>query len=169
MSSTTTVHARRTSSSATWLALIGWVILAQAAGLVGLPFTDTGPGSWYDQLDKPAFTPPGWLFGPTWTLLYALIGIAAWRVWRLEDSPERTLGLRLWVVQLALNALWTPLFFGAELPWVAAIDIVALVLAIAATIAAFVRVDRPAAWLMVPYLCWVSFATVLTITIATAN
>lgn len=169
MSSTTTVHTRRTSPSAMWLALLGWVILAQAAGLVGLPFTDTGPGSWYDQLDKPAFTPPGWLFGPTWTLLYALIGIAAWRVWRLDDSPERTLALRLWGVQLALNALWTPLFFGAERPWLAAVDIVALVLAIVATIAAFVRLDRAAAWLMVPYLCWVSFATVLTITIATAN
>src|SRR5690606_36437091 len=73
-----------------WIALAAFVVVAQLAGVVGLPFTDTGPGSWYDQLDRPWFTPPGWVFGPAWTTLYALIGVAAWRVWEADPSPERT-------------------------------------------------------------------------------
>jgi translocator protein len=152
-----------------WLALVGFVLLAQLAGIVGLPFTDTGPGSWYDQLDKPGFTPPGWVFGPAWTTLYLLIGVAAWRIWRTEPGSDRTVALSVWAGQLALNALWTPLFFGAELPWLALVDIAALVVAILVCTALFVRIDRWAGLLMLPYLAWVSFATVLNATIAAAN
>ena len=170
MSETTSLHHVRSGFEAPpWLALVICIAIAQLAGLLGLPFTDTAPGSWYDQLDKPDFTPPGWVFAPTWTLLYTLIGIGLFRVWRAEPSPERTLGIGLWGVQIALNALWTPLFFGAELPWIAGIDLLVLVGAIVATIVVVARVDRIAAVLMVPYLAWVGFATVLTLSIAAAN
>ncbi len=149
--------------------LVGFVALAQLAGLVGLPFTDTGAGSWYGQLDKPFFNPPGWAFGPVWTTLYALIGVAAWAVWRTPPSPTRRAALSAWGIQLALNAIWTPLFFGAELPWLAFVEILLLVGAIVITISVM-RVIRPvAAWMMAPYLAWVSFAAVLNGTIAALN
>jgi translocator protein len=170
MSETTSVrHIRSGFEAPAWLSLVVCIAIAQTAGLIGLPFTDTDPGSWYDQLDKPSFTPPGWVFAPTWTLLYTLLGISLFRVWRAAPSPDRTLGIALWGTQIVLNALWTPLFFGAELPWIAGIEIAALVIAIIATMVVFARVDRPAAALMLPYLAWVTFAAVLTVTIASMN
>jgi tryptophan-rich sensory protein len=150
-------------------ALVGFIALAQLAGLIGIPFTDRATGGWYDQLDRPWFNPPNWVFGPVWTTLYVLIGVAAWRVWRSADASGRTTALEWWAVQLVLNAAWTPLFFGARALWVAAIEIVVLWVAIVCTIGAFRRLDTVAAWLMVPYLAWVSFAAVLNISIALMN
>lgn len=150
-------------------ALVGFVLLAQLAGLVGIPFTERAIDSWYDGLDKPVFNPPSWVFGPVWTALYLLIGVAAWRIWRRRGHADRASALSWWGIQLVLNAAWTPLFFGAQAPWVALVEIVVLWAAVVITVRQFRRVDTVAAVLMVPYLSWVSFATVLNASIAWLN
>jgi benzodiazapine receptor len=161
--------ARRRHGWRAGLVLAVLVVGSQGAGLIGVPLTETSPGSWYDQLDKPAFTPPSWLFAPVWTTLYVLIGVAAWLVWRHRDSTRRDVALAIFAGQLVLNALWTPLFFGAELPTVALVDIALLLGAAVATFVAFLRVDRMAALLFAPYIGWVGFATVLNATIVAIN
>lgn len=159
----------RRSGARTWLMLGVFLVGTQAAGLVGLPFTDRVPGGWYDQLDKPFYNPPGWVFGPVWTLLYSVIAVAAWLVWRHVDSPARQRALALFAVQLVLNALWAPLFFGAQWIDVALVEVLLLWVAAAATLAAFFRVDRTAGLLFVPYVGWVTFAVALNAGIAVLN
>ncbi|MBU6247348.1 MAG: tryptophan-rich sensory protein [Xanthomonadaceae bacterium] len=138
-----------------WMALVGFVLLAFVAGFVGSRFL---PGDWYAALAKPSFNPPNSVFGPVWSVLYLLMGIAAWRAWRPRGIDAAT---GLWFGQLVLNAAWSWLFFGRHLLGWALVDIVALLVLIAATTVAFFRRDRAAGWLMVPYLAWVGFATVL--------
>ncbi len=138
-------------------ALIGFIVLCQLAGASGAVVTDA---SWYLALDRPSWAPPGWVFGPVWISLYTMMGVAAWLVWR-SNAPSRRSALAWFAVQLVLNAAWTPVFFGARSLGGGLIVIVTLVIAIIATIAAYRRVSRAAAVLMIPYLLWVSFATAL--------
>ncbi|MGE0594059.1 MAG: TspO/MBR family protein [Vicinamibacterales bacterium] len=140
-----------------WLWLVGFIGVCQLVGIVAALGTSTDT-VWYDQLAKPDWNPPRWVFAPVWTTLYALMGIAAWRVWRTGRGAP---ALRLFFMQLALNFAWSFLFFGAQAIVAALIEIVVLWIAIVVTTAAFWRLDRPAAWLMAPYLAWVSFATAL--------
>jgi tryptophan-rich sensory protein len=133
------------------------------AGLIGsLAMVGGGPRSWYAALAKPSFTPPNWVFGPVWTVLYLLMGIAAFLIWRkgLASAGVKT-ALAWFLVQLGLNALWTPVFFGLHRIGLALAVIVLLGAAIVATMYRFFRISRPAGLLLVPYLLWVSFATVL--------
>jgi translocator protein len=128
------------------------------------------PGEWYAGLAKPAYTPPGWLFGPVWITLYLLMGVAAWLVWRRGlDRRDVRAGLGIFLVQLALNALWSPVFFGAQSIGGGAIVIVLLWLMIVWTIWLFRPVSGWAAGLLVPYLLWVSFAAVLNVHIMVLN
>lgn len=146
-----------------FLRLAGCIVMCQAAGAIGSVFTVTSLDSWYANLVKPSFNPPGWVFGPVWTLLYTLMGIAAWLVWKrgsLSGPPVRG-ALTLFLLQLALNALWSVLFFGLKSPLLALVDIAALLAAIVATIAVFRPISPAAAWLMTPYLAWVAFAAIL--------
>jgi len=133
------------------------------APMVGSLFTTRqAVSSWYANLNKPFFTPPGWVFGPVWTLLYALMAVAAFLVWQKGlNSPAVRIALTLFVIQLILNALWTPLFFGLRMPLVALIEILMLWAAILVTTVAFAKVSVTASLLLVPYLLWTSFATVL--------
>lgn len=126
----------------------------------------TPPGDWYAALEKPSFNPPGWLFGPVWSVLYVLIAIAGWRVWRA--SGNSTLRV-LWIVQLVLNFLWSPVFFGAQMPGAALVVIIALLPTILAFIASAWGRDRVAGWLFVPYVAWVAFATLLNFSIVWLN
>jgi translocator protein len=132
---------------------LGTLLLGLTAGLTAMQTS-----AQYAQLQGPSWAPPPWLFGPVWTVLYLLIGTSAWLVWRLEPKGP---ALRLWGAQLALNLAWTPLFFGLGLRFIALVDIVLLWLLIVATIVFFARRSKTAAWLLAPYLAWVSFATVL--------
>jgi tryptophan-rich sensory protein len=116
---------------------------------------------WYQKLRKPGFTPPSWVFGPTWTVLYGLMSFSAWRVWNRPAGPKRSWSLALWGVQLGFNALWSPLFFGRHRPGAALADIAALGVSLAGYTALARKVDRGAAWMMAPYLAWVGFASVL--------
>jgi translocator protein len=138
--------------------LIAWLLLCYAAASLGALFM---PGDWYAALRKPTWNPPAWIFGPVWTALYTMMAVAAWLVWKCGGFAAQRRPLVLFLVQLALNALWTPLFFGHHLTGLAFAEIILMWLAIAATIAAFRQVHRPAAWLLVPYLAWVGFAAVL--------
>ena len=140
------------------LALIGWILLCFAAAAAGAAFTT---GDWYILLNKPSWSPPGWVFGPVWTLLYTMMAIAAWRVWKLGGFTQQRRPLTMFLVQLALNAIWTPLFFGLRQLGLAFVEIIVMWFAILATIIMFRRVSPAAAWLLVPYLLWVAFASVL--------
>ena len=138
-------------------------------GLVGGLATASSVTTWYTTLAKPAWTPPGWLFGPVWTLLYVLMGIAAWLVWRRAEEGRARCPLLLFALQLLLNAGWSFLFFGLRSPGLALIEILLLWIAIAATLWAFARVRGGAARLLVPYLAWVSFAAALNLAIWRMN
>lgn len=141
-----------------WLGLGFWIVVTQLAGALGALATDP---ALYRALERPSWAPPGWVFGPVWLTLYTMIGVAAWLIWQRPPSPTRTTALRAYWVQLALNAAWTPVFFGLEAPGAALIVIVVLWVAIVIAIRAFARVSRVAGRLLVPYLAWVSFATLL--------
>jgi len=149
-----------------WLGLPAWLLLPFAAAAVGTRFM---PGAWYASLAKPAWNPPNWIFGPVWTLLYILMGVAAWLVWRRVGWTGARLALGLFILQLVLNAAWSWLFFGLHRPDLAFVDICALWGLILAVAVLFGRVDRLAAALLVPYLAWVGFATVLNFTIWRLN
>ncbi len=149
-----------------WVALLGWLALSFSAATMGALFV---PGGWYAGLHKPQWNPPGWIFGPVWTALYTMMAVAAWLVWKRGGWAAQRRPLTLFLVQLSLNAAWTPLFFGWHQPGLAFAEIVLLWLAIAATLVAFRPVSRAAAWLLAPYLAWVSFAAVLNFTLWRLN
>ena len=144
-----------------WLALFAFVALCLVVGGVGGIFTAGSVETWYPTLDKPPFNPPNWVFGPVWTALYVLMGAAAWRVWRRRAHPGRQAALAWFGAQLALNLLWSLLFFGLMMVGAALIEIVILWGSILSTAMRFKNIDSLAAWMFVPYLAWVSFATVL--------
>jgi tryptophan-rich sensory protein len=144
--------------------------LCLAVGAVGSLATAPKIPTWYAGLTKPGWTPPDAVFPIAWTTLYVLMAVALWRLWQLHaPSPARRRAVLLWFAQLALNALWSPVFFGMEAPGAALVIVVVLWLAIAATIFACARIDRMAAWLLVPYLAWVSYATALNAAIVVLN
>jgi tryptophan-rich sensory protein len=139
-----------------------FIIVCFAAGALGAVFTAQATATWYREIARPAWTPPDWVFGPVWTALYVMMGISAWLVWCEGGFRRQRWPLALFFGQLALNAAWTPIFFGLRRFDVASVEIVALWGAILATIFAFARVRRLAAWLLVPYLLWVTYASTLT-------
>lgn len=149
--------------------LLLWILLAEGAGLIGSVFTAPAIPIWYAGLIKPELAPPNWVFGPVWTTLFLLMGIAAFLVWRRPVSKQRTFALTIFYVQLFLNVLWSFLFFGKHNPGAALFEIGVLWVAIATTIWAFARVSKRAAWLLVPYLLWVSFASYLNFALWTLN
>ena len=148
------------------LSLIGWLVLVFAVAATGAAAT-IDAAAFYASLAKPDWAPPAWLFGPVWSLLYGLMGIAAWLVWR---SPRpRAMAFGLFMAQLAANGLWSWLFFGWRLGGLASAEVLLLLALIAATIRAFWPHNRLAAVLLLPYLAWVSFASALTWSIWQAN
>jgi len=151
-----------------WLGLIGWLLVSLATGAVGALATRNAR-EFYGSLDKPTWAPPGWLFGPVWTILYILMAVAVWRVGGAIRSPARHLATILFCIQLALNAIWSPVFFGLEAPLAGLYVIVALDIFVGATLIAFWRLDRLAGIMFVPYLAWVCYATALNAAIVMRN
>ena len=143
------------------LALVVFLALSFAAAAVGGLAAAGGTGDWYASIAKPSWTPPDWVFGPVWTVLYATIGIAAWLVWRRRAEFLVTPALASWGVQLVLNAMWTGLFFGLHLPGLAFAEILVLVIAVAVTLVLFASVSWPAGALLVTYLVLICFAATL--------
>jgi translocator protein len=142
------------------LGLAAWLLVTFAAAAVGAVASIEAAG-FYLQLERPAWAPPAGVFGPVWSVLYTLIALAAWRVWRQGGFAHQRRALTLFLVQLVLNALWSWLFFGWHRGALAFVDIVLLLVSIVATLIAFWRADRVAGVLFVPYLAWVSFASAL--------
>ncbi len=132
-----------------------------ATSVVGQIATFPNLAPWYAQLAKPAFTPPNWIFGPVWTTLYVLMGFAFWRILRLSSSRSRRIAVALFVAMLVLNAAWSWMFFAAHNPLLGLVNIVPQWLLVVATIAACWRIDRIAAWCLVPLALWVAYATAL--------
>lgn len=154
------------SLSSQVVGLIGWLLAAFAAGAIGA-LASIDAASFYAQLSKPSWAPPAWVFGPVWSTLYGLMGLAAWLAWR-SPGPTRV-ALVLFGAQLAANALWSWLFFAWHQGALAAAEVLVLLALIVATVVAFWRISRPAALLLVPYLLWVSFAAALTWTLLRSN
>jgi translocator protein len=152
-----------------WVGLIVLLILCFAVAVVGGLVTTPNIPNWYADLAKPSWTPPDWVFGPVWSILYFSMAIAAWLVWRQAGLASSVVPMALFGVQLLLNGLWSWLFFGLHSPSAAAIDVVLLWIAIAATTVAFWRQSTVAGMLFVPYLAWVSFASVLNLAIWQLN
>lgn len=150
--------------------LLFCIAACQLVGFLGSFFTRPAIPGWYAGLQKPAFTPPSWLFGPAWVTLYLLMGIAAYLVWHkgLARPGVRT-ALLVFAFQLLLNAAWSPVFFGLRSPLAGAVVIVLLWLAILLTILSFRKVSPPAALLLLPYLAWVTYASALNISIYFLN
>ncbi|MFO8100036.1 MAG: TspO/MBR family protein [Salinibacter sp.] len=144
------------------LIALGFVAACEAVGLVAAWATQLSVTTWYPTLTKPGFTPPNWLFAPAWTVLYAMMGLAAFLVWRVEAGGGRRQRALVWfVVQLGLNAGWSFAFFGARSPAFGLVVIVALWGALAWTTDRFFRTRAAAGWLMIPYLLWVTYAAAL--------
>jgi benzodiazapine receptor len=152
------------STTQRWLGLPAWVTVSF---LPAATAAFIGAGPWYDSLERPAWTPPSWVFGPVWTILYLSMGVAAWRVWSTRGLGDRALALFL--VHLFFNAAWTWLFFGLHMPGAAAVEIVVLWAMILALVVMFWRRDRAAGALLVPYLLWVTYAVTLSIGFAIMN
>lgn len=137
------------------------IIACQFAGVVGTVFTMPSIATWYSTLNKPWFTPPNWVFGPVWITLYTLMGIALWLVWSKGINKKTLPALYPFKAQLILNAIWSIVFFGLQSPLYGLLTIVPLWLLIAYTILKFYKINKTAAYLLVPYLLWVTLATAL--------
>ncbi len=146
------------------------LVLTYSAALIGSLFTAGAIATWYAALTKPELSPPNWVFGPVWTLLYALMAIAAWRIYeKRKNSRQANRLLWVYVAHLAVNAFWSIAFFGLHNPLLAFIVIVLLWLMIAYLVRGFYGIDRAAGLLLLPYLAWVSFASYLNLSIVLLN
>lgn len=169
MSAASAAGAGPASRRADLLGLAGFLLACFAVAAAAGAATADSVATWYPTLNKPAFTPPDWVFAPAWTVLYAAMAVAGWRVWRKVGFAGGRNALTLFAIQLLLNGAWSFLFFGAKAIGIALVDIVVLLLVIAATTAVFWRIDRIAGLLFVPYLLWVGYATALNAGIWLAN
>ena len=146
-----------------WPKLIFAIVICQAAGIIGSFFTLAAMPTWYAALTKPSFNPPSWVFGPVWTILYTLMGISLYLVWKNKSA------VKLFVWQLIANSLWSIIFFGMKNIPLALIEIIILLVLIFATIMKFYKINKAAAYLLIPYFLWGSFATFLTYSIWILN
>lgn len=154
------------SSTRNIIGLLVWIVIAFIPSIVGSQFM---PDQWYRDLQKPSWNPPGWVFGPVWTLLYLLMGVSAWLIWRHFGFAAARLALSVFLIQLGFNGAWTWIFFGLHNIGAALIEIIVLWVLILATLIAFWQKSAVAGSLLIPYLAWVSFASFLTFTIWRLN
>lgn len=148
--------------------LLSLVVSFAAAGIGSLA-TTSNISTWYAGLEKPFFTPPNWLFGPVWTLLYVLIALSLYTVWTQKTSKPKTGAYTIFGIQMILNALWSLVFFGLHWTWPGLMVIIALDICVIALIKSSKRISKPAAYLLIPYLAWICFATCLNLGIAVLN
>lgn len=152
------------------------ILLCESAGLVGSIFTIPAISTWYPTLNKPSLSPPNWVFGPVWLILYALMGVSLYLVWQSSKAKTNELlcktherALVIFIAQFILNVLWSIMFFGLKRPDIAFVEIIVLWLTIIATIFYFLKISKRASYLLIPYLFWVSFASYLNYSIWTLN
>jgi benzodiazapine receptor len=165
-----TIHSITPRAPGGLVSAIASIAIALAVGAIGGLATASSVATWYVGLNKPAFNPPNAVFGPVWTILYVVMALAAWRVWRAEPAAGgRRRALTLYAVQLVLNLAWSLIFFGLRQPALALAEIVLLLAAVLATAAAFWRTDRAAGLMLIPYAAWVTFASALNFAIWRLN
>ena len=153
-----------------WLKLIISIAVCQLAGIIGSFFTSSSVSTWYAELNKQSFNPPSWVFSPVWITLFLLMGIALYIVWdKGIKSRNSKIAVTLFGFQLGLNTLWSILFFGLRFPLASFIEILFLWIAILLTIIYFYKLSKPAAYLMIPYILWVSFAAILNFSFVILN
>ena len=160
---------KKKSKKINWGRLIFSIILAQLAGIIGSLATTPNIAIWYSTIIKPSFSPPNYLFGPVWIILYTLIGIAFYLVWQSTNSDKKRIAMKLFIIQLILNSLWSIIFFRFHNIPFAFIEIIFLWLAIIGTTIYFFKVSKPAGWILIPYLLWVTFAAILNYSIMILN
>lgn len=154
----------------TFLKLVVAVVVTQLAGIIGSLFTFSAIPTWYATLTKPELNPPSWIFGPVWTTLYLLMGVSAFLIWQKGWARKDVkIALSVYGVQLVLNALWSIVFFGMQNPGLALVNIALLFVSIVATMVLFYKISRPAMYLLIPYILWVSFALYLNYAIYALN
>ncbi len=168
MTTTTPMRNQRNTSSI-WKLIIA-ILICEAIGFTSGLIGSAAMNSWFDKLQKPSWNPPAYLFAPVWTLLYALMGIAIWLIWK-NETPEanKRSAYFAFALQLFLNFWWSIIFFKLQSPFFALIEILLMLLAILLTIFHFSKISKTAGWLLVPYVLWVSFASVLNYTIWSLN
>lgn len=149
--------------------LAAFLAVCLAVAAAGGAITSTSVETWYPTLQKPAFNPPAWVFGPVWTTLYLMIGVAGWRVWRLRGFAGARAAMIVYALQLALNFGWSLIFFGQRMIGLAFLELLVLLGVILVNLALFWRIDRLAGWLLAPYAAWVAFAGVLNFSIWRLN
>lgn len=154
------------NSTKTYSGLLGWIVVCFAAAIIGAWFE---PGSWYEMLNKPSWTPPNWIFPIVWPILYVMMGISAWLIWKQGGFEKQRQELKWFIIQLVLNAAWSWLFFGEHLIGTALGEILLLWVAILFTLMLFWNKSRAAGWLLLPYLLWVSYASALNFAIFQLN
>lgn len=147
-----------------WLILAAFVVIVVGVG--GLIGTQSVPGEWYQNLNKPPFNPPNWIFGPVWTTLYVMIAVAGWRIWMIDRTSTP---MKIWFAQMLFNWAWSPVWFIGQMLWPAFAIIIVILTLIIAFILTARKLDTIAAWLFVPYAAWVAFATLLNLSIAILN
>lgn len=148
------------------LGLAFWVVVTFSVAALASQFE---PSEWYTNISKPAWTPPGWLFGPVWSILYLSMSVCAWLVWRQRHKTAVSWPLAFYLAQLAINGMWSWLFFGRQWIGLALIDLLALVILVVITVAMFLRVRKTAGLMLIPYLLWISFAAALNLQIWRMN
>jgi translocator protein len=151
------------------LGIITAIMACELVGAIGSLFTAPSIGTWYALLQKPSFNPPNWIFAPVWTTLFALMGIAVFMIWEKRNDRRAKNALLVFTFQMVLNVMWSILFFGGHSPLAGFIDIIILWMVIVWTIAVFRKVSPWSAWLLVPYLAWVSFAAYLNYSLMILN
>ncbi len=150
--------------------LVSAIVICQLAGIIGSLFTVSSVSTWYQTLVRPALNPPSWVFGPVWITLYLLMGISLFLIWKKGWKKKNVrIAMSVFGVQLTLNALWSILFFGMQNPGLALINIALLWIGILASIILFYKISKPASYLLIPYILWVSFASYLNYAIWTLN
>ncbi len=154
----------------TFVKLAVAIIVTQLAGIIGSLFTFSAIPTWYATLTKPALNPPSWVFGPVWTTLYVLMGVSAFLIWQKGwQRKDVKVALSVYGIQLILNALWSIVFFGMQSPGLALVNIALLFISIVLTMVLFYKLSRPAMYLLIPYILWVSFASYLNYAIYALN
>lgn len=152
-----------------WKLIIS-ILICETTGITSGLIANTGMNAWFDALNKPSWNPPAFLFAPVWTFLYLLMGISLWLIWKsAAPVPQKSNAIILFSLQLFLNFWWSIIFFKFHSPAVALVDIILMLILILLTIISFSKLSKPAAWLLVPYIVWVSFATILNYSIWDLN
>ncbi|MBD3282645.1 MAG: tryptophan-rich sensory protein [Candidatus Portnoybacteria bacterium] len=151
------------------LIFLASIVICEGAGIIGSIFTAPSVDSWYRTIERPSFNPPDWVFAPVWTLLFLLMGVSLFLIWKNGVNKKNKKAIILFFIQLVFNILWSVMFFGLESPLLGFIVIVVLWIFILKTILAFRDLSKIAAWLLIPYIAWVSFAALLNLSILILN